>query len=501
MNLFPSYTVGTRVPDSPHAVCCSLPTLREVIGYEEEDPAIRKHVISGYPRFVEHTYLRRLAEHVRTELGLQNRTVALAPSKRAVEGLLEFLDCPEAGKREWGSIQVVELPQGEDLARKARRFFQHTGCGLSSREAEDLLVNAGILKERHPDMDPPGDPETLIRKGLIEACPEADPDSLLLSRSGMNAFYSAFRAARRVQRPRGKTVWIQFGWLYLDTIRILEKFLRPEERCVTLPDAGDTAALEAVFEREGDLIAGVITETPTNPLLQTADLARARELCDRHGTLLLVDPSLTSFYNVDVMPYADVALHSLTKYFGHHGDLMMGLAAFNTARGSLVRELHRLAREEHEPPYHRELRQLAAQIGNARRTVETINRNTLRVAAYLESHPKIKRLHWACGEATSAGYRKLARGPDRPGGILTLDLNMPLAEFYDAAPFVKGPSFGTTFTMMCPFMYLAHYDLVARPEGREHLRQQGIDPELVRVSIGTEAAEDIIEGFRRALGE
>ncbi len=499
MKGFPTYAVGARVPDSPHAVCCSLPTLRDVIGYEEEDPAVRRHVCSGYPRFVEHTYLRRLAEHVGTELALTDRAVALAPSRRSAEGLVAFLHCGEVEKREWGPLQVIAFPRRDDLVRRARQYFQHAGSLLSSREAEDLLYGAGLLDRRHPDLRNGADPEKTVRDHLLEACPGLDPETLLLCRSGMNAFFASFQAARRLQQPKGKTVWIQLGWLYLDTTRILEKFLAPDERCIALPDAGDTAALEAVFEREGDRIAGVITETPTNPLLQTANLARARELCDRYESLLFVDPSLASLYNVDVLPYADVVLHSLTKYFGNRGDVMMGMAAFNSARGDLAREWHRLAREEHEPPYSRDLVQLAGQIGDARQTVDTINRNTIRLAAFLENHPAIKRVHWVYGKTTAAGYRRIARGPERPGGILTLDLAVPLADFYDSAPFVKGPSFGTLFTMMCPFMYLAHYDLVSHPEGREHLRRQGIDPDLVRVSVGTEPAEEIIEGFRRAL--
>jgi len=316
----------------------------------------------------------------------------------------------------------------------------------------------------------------------------------------MNAFYATFSAARELQRPRGKTVWVQLGWLYLDTIRILEKFLGPDERCFTIADATDTRAIEEIFSREGARIAGIITETPTNPLLQTADLARTRDLCDRNGSLLFVDPTLSSLYNIDVFPYADVTLHSLTKYFGHRGDVMMGVAAFNPERNPFAAEWFELARKIHEPPYHRDALRLAVQIGDTRKTVETINRNTLDVAAFLERHPRVKRLHWTYGENTRDGYRKLERGPERPGGIITIDLNMPLSDFYDSAPFVKGPSFGTTFTMMCPFMYLAHYDLVSTPGGRRHLLDRGINPDLVRVSIGTEPSGEIIAGFRQALG-
>ena len=501
MKLFPSYPVGARVPDSPHAVCCSLPTLRDVIGYEENDPAVRRHVISGYPRFVEHTFLRRLTEHVRRESGLQQHRVALAPSLQAAERLQTFLAPADTAILPWGSLHAVRMPDDDESALRAKRFFQHTGCGVSSRQAEDCLVAAGLLEAAFDETAPAGDAAEIVRARLLEACPEAAPDYLLLCRSGMNAFHAAFTAARSLQKPQGKTLWIQLGWLYLDTIRILESFLDPDEDHVALANASDSRELQALFEREGDRIAGVITETPTNPLLQTADLSRLRELCDRHGALLFVDPTLAGFHNVNVFPQADVVLHSLTKYFGHRGDLMMGVAAFNPGQSSLVHEWLRLAREIREPPYGRDLEQLAAQIGDSAGVMDAINRNTLAVAEFLESHPRVKRLHWAYGEKTAAGYQKLARGPSRPGGILTLDLAMPLADFYDAAPFVKGPSFGTTFTMMCPFMYLAHYDLVSTPDGRRYLESRGLDPDLIRLSIGTEPVEDIIGGLRQALGD
>jgi cystathionine gamma-synthase len=64
---------------------------------------------------------------------------------------------------------------------------------------------------------------------------------------------------------------------------------------------------------------------------------------------------------------------------------------------------------------------------------------------------------------------------------------------------VKGPSFGVNFTLLCPFMYLAHYDLVSTPEGRKKLANLGIDPALIRVSVGAEPYEQIEAAFAEAL--
>ena len=53
--------------------------------------------------------------------------------------------------------------------------------------------------------------------------------------------------------------------------------------------------------------------------------------------------------------------------------------------------------------------------------------------------------------------------------------------------------------MMCPFMYLAHYELVSTDEGQASLRKQGINPDLIRLSVGLEPAEAIIEELERTL--
>ena len=76
--------------------------------------------------------------------------------------------------------------------------------------------------------------------------------------------------------------------------------------------------------------------------------------------------------------------------------------------------------------------------------------------------------------------------------MLAFDLNMDLADFYDRLRIAKGPSFGMIHSLACPFMYLAHYDLVTENSGREYLQSAGINPELIRFSIGTEDVDAII---------
>jgi cystathionine gamma-synthase len=85
--------------------------------------------------------------------------------------------------------------------------------------------------------------------------------------------------------------------------------------------------------------------------------------------------------------------------------------------------------------------------------------------------------------------------------IVSFTLNTPMAEFYDRCPLVKGPSFGTTFSILCPYLYLAHYDLVSSGTGKQRLEEAGLEPDLLRLSIGLEDPDWIIGALQVGFGE
>ena len=151
------------------------------------------------------------------------------------------------------------------------------------------------------------------------------PDDILVTLAGMNAVAAGIAAVNDVQRPRGKRVWIQLGWLYVDSTRLLEK--ATDTRHVFVPDVTDLAAVERLLA-QGD-VAGVFTEIPNNPQLETADVLALRRLCDRYGAKLVLDPSSVGLASVDVLPHADVVCSSLTKYAASVGDVMAGILAVN----------------------------------------------------------------------------------------------------------------------------------------------------------------------------
>jgi cystathionine gamma-synthase len=83
--------------------------------------------------------------------------------------------------------------------------------------------------------------------------------------------------------------------------------------------------------------------------------------------------------------------------------------------------------------------------------------------------------------------------------MISFTLHGAIDAFYDALRLPKGPSFGMRTTLICPFMYLAHYDMVTSPAGRAELKANGLDPDLLRLCVGTEPADEIIAALGEAL--
>jgi cystathionine gamma-synthase len=474
-----------------------------VRGYEEKNPEVVAKLTVGYPRFVVHPFAKQLAAHfIATTPALAGRTLWLTTSAAMAEALRTHLASPAAQHFSISGLHGVTHPATDTaLAALAKAFLQNIGGFLSSREAEDHLLRLGLAPSLYPEKTFAGDAAAEVRRHLRAALPGTTDADLILAPCGMNAIWAAFRAAADLQAARGRTVWLQLGWLYLDTIAILKKFTASPVDYVYLRDVFDLAAIERIFLQHGKRIAGIIAEVPTNPLIQTPDLPALAALCRRHGALLLVDPSISSVFNLDVLPHADVVVSSLTKYTGSEGDLTAGIAAINPT-GPDAAELRRRIAAAVEPVYPRDLARLAAQIDDTATVLTRIHTSTARVVAFLENHPAIGEVYWAHTPASRANYDRLARGADATGGMITFTLKKlgALENFYDRLNLPKGPSFGMKTTLICPFMYLAHYDLVTTPAGLAELAASKLDPDLLRLCVGIEPVADIIASLSEALG-
>ena len=487
--------------------------MADVIGYEEKDPATVAAMKSGYPRFKLPGLVEQANHFVSEKFGYPGEDVLLLSSAKAMQDLSLWLVAREKDAilpfevldKVYGTdlhgIHAVRFKQKDsDCLKTALKFLQHTGTGISSRLAEEYLRLEGVLPEVFKEdthLPESGDPHGFVKSALSDLT-GVSQENLLLCSSGMNAFYAAFKATCKIQRPKNRKVWIQLGWLYLDTGEILKKFLLEGETYIPHLDVFDIKGLEALLDQHSGEVAAIVTEAPTNPLIQTPDMGRIYTLAQKHGAVLIADPTSATPANVDLLPYSDVLANSLTKYAGNQGDVLSGALFFNP-KSPYVDELKDHSLANMEPLYIRDAARLAHEIQDYREILGKINENTLALAEFFEGHPGIAKAHWAFSPDSKANYDKLARHKNAPGGLITIETTGPMQPVHDRLQMLKSPSFGTEWSMVCPFMYLAHYDLVSTPDGREFLQQNGINPDLLRISVGTEPADQLVETFRVAL--
>jgi len=499
MSVFRHLPLGHPIPDRPHAISVSLPTMGDLIGYEKRKPDVIRQVPTGYPRFVVHPFVRTFTAEFARRKGLHGQSVWIAASPRLGEKLLQWLGIPEARLVVEEKFAAVVFPPNPDHDARAKAFLQHTGGFLSSRQAEDSLVAAGLVPAPAKQELFNGDAASAVKSALGAAFSGAASADIFLAANGMNAIHSVFRSSAEIQAARGRTVWIQLGWLYLDTIAILQKFTgTPAQDHVVLTDVNDLTTLRRVLEERRGRVAGIVTEVPTNPLIQSADVPALAGLARQYGAHLLLDASIASPWNVNLLPHADVALVSLTKYAASDGDLLVGAAAVNPV-GPDAAALRSGVAARIIPPYVRDLARLAHEIRDVDRVLARINAATPRIVEYLTARPEVARVHWALAPTSRENFLKVARHSAAVGSMVSFELrDVHLTRFFDAVRLPKGPSFGLKTTLLCPFMYLAHYDLVTSQDGLARLARHGINPELLRLSVGTEPVEAILGSLDEA---
>jgi cystathionine gamma-synthase len=130
----------------------------------------------------------------------------------------------------------------------------------------------------------------------------------------------------------------QHRYTYTDTLKVLEKW---GPGCHFLGFGVDTdideleKILEAEFKRDSDPtkppVLALFTEFPSNPLLRSANLPRLRALADKYDFLIVIDETIGNFVNVEVLPYADILVSSLTKVFSGASNVMGGRSVDSTS--------------------------------------------------------------------------------------------------------------------------------------------------------------------------
>jgi len=473
--------LGMPIPASPHAVSMCLPRWEDVIGYEERDPTTLHALQLGYPRFLIHPYIHQLANRLNPDpdrQALPFPTAANADHQRTY--LLTQQPDLSIDIVETHSIHLVLFPAtAADLAKQG---WQLLGEGLSSRHAEAIL-NQNPISDPHL-------PAEQIRQQLATYT-QTDARNIYLFPSGMAALHAALRSIQTLHPGRG---FAQFGFPYGDTLKLLEKLNKTPTRFYPYGDHQDLNHLKA--DTTAQPIAGLFTEFPSNPLLASVDLEQLRTLADTQSFPIVLDETLAACVNLNVHPFADISAISLTKYFSGEGDALGGALLLNPDRPHYDKLQATLQQaEESTFCFADDLQQLHENAHDLPQRIETINRNALQIAAFLEEHPAIEQV-WHPSLTDHEIYDRHARQADSYGGVLSFTLEFPeenTIPFYDKFNVCKGPNLGTTYTLCCPFVMLAHYHELDWAE------DAGASRWLIRLSVGTEPVEELIDRLERAL--
>ncbi len=236
-------------------------------------------------------------------------------------------------------------------------------------------------------------------------------------------------------------------------------------------------------------------ETPTNPTLQVVDLRKAIAFAKKHQLVSIIDSTFaTPLLQKPLALGFDMVLHSVTKYLAGHSDLLGGVVAGNAQRIEQVRQMVIYLGGCMDP-------EVAFLLIRGMKTlgvrVERQCDTAMRVAKFLEKHPKVERVHYP--GLKSHSDHPLARKQMRGfGGMLAFDLKggLPAArKFCDRVKlFLLAASLGGVESLVLLPIYSSHYRM-----SDAELRVSGVKPGTVRVSIGLEDSADLIQDLQQAL--
>ena len=482
----PAYT---SLPlQNPHAVSVNLPKMQDIISYEEGDAELLTSLQSAYPRFFMNLFVRKVCDDIRNKK-MYSPDIELLPvgSTHAAQIIQKALRINvESATIDNFSYLLMKNDSTDYLPVKC--FIQHTGLVASSRRAEEYLLNNSLQESRFAEQRTDSILAEKNIKSVLANAYGGNVDDVTLCNSGMNALYSVFESIKKTSK---KKIFVRLGWLYMDTMQIIKKYSPESVDFVNVIDLHELDSFVAA--NHGD-IAAIFTEAPTNPLIQTVDVIKLRQLTIRYSIPLVIDATVGTPFNMRILEYADIVVESLTKFACGNADVMMGAIIVNND-SSIVDEIRTVLPEIVEYPFIGDIERLAFEIEGYENRVKIISANTKALADYFYSNKKIETIYWVGDPYTKSNFDKIQKQSDAYPGTITITFNGPLVNFYDKLPLPKGPSFGTKFTLAMAYLYMAHYDLVKTSAGRRWLKSLQMDPELLRISVGMEPIEDIIRVF------
>ena len=239
-------------------------------------------------------------------------------------------------------------------------------------------------------------------------------------------------------------------------------------------------------------------ETPTNPLMNIADIGAISAIAREHKLLLCVDNTFASPYLQNPLDLgADIVMHSVTKYLGGHSDVIQGCLVMNDQ--GLREQLYFIQKSCGAVPGPMDCFLVLRGIKTLHIRMQRHCENGEKMAHYLRSHPKVGKVYW-CGFEDHPGYliaKKQMRGF---GGMMSFTLKDDSVEtakklLSSTKVFALAESLGGVESLINHPATMTHASIP-----REERIKNGLSDSLIRLSIGIEDAEDLISDLQKAIG-
>jgi len=279
---------------------------------------------------------------------------------------------------------------------------------------------------------------------------------------------------------------------YKKTLEFCQSYLKQFSIECTIVPFGDYEVLEKAIKKSTRFI---LSESPTNPYLNIFDLVKIKKIARKHNVLTLIDGTFATPYNQRPIEFGmDVVLQSCTKYLAGHNDILAGAMLGKKELVERVRNLHKSMGGTIDPHC---CYLLLRGLKTFPLRVEKQNESALKIARFLENHPKVKKVYYPFLE--SHLHYKIARKQMKGGGgVVTFEVkgNINTAKrFLDALKLCYiGPSLGGVETLITHPALVSYYDYT-----RKERYKLGITDTLFRLAVGIEDVDDLIADLDRAL--
>lgn len=329
---------------------------------------------------------------------------------------------------------------------------------------------------------------------LLRAGPERPIDEIVAGQvfaTGMAAITAAMLASTR----QGQTIIAQEA-LYGATYVFLKEYAPRYGINVVWLHHYAPEEWEAAFTANPTAVMAY-TETPANPTMAIVDLAAVAEIAHRHNAWLYVDNTFATPYGQRPLSLgADVVLHSSTKYLAGHGVVVGGAAIsrhVDWVHGPLFEAVKNFGGSE--SPFDAWLAAMGLKTFELRMKAHC--ENAMQVARYLEAHPKVERVYYP-GLESHPDYALAKKQMHCFGGMISFELRGGLqageALLNHVRMMTLAVSLGNTDTLIQHPASMTHSGVP-----REERLKIGLTDGLVRLSVGIENVEDILEDLESAL--